>query len=436
MIEIDRVIAGSLADEAGIKAGDLLVTINRVPINDLVDYFRALDSDYLTLEIVRRDELIQLEYDKLADEEFGLEVVHPEPRQCGNQCVFCFVHQLPKGMRRSLYIKDEDYRFSYLYGSFITLTNLGQEDLLRITTEKLSPLYISVHATNSRIREQLLGCKVPEIFPLLESLAKADILLHCQIVLCPGINDGAVLEDTINSLAGLHPQVASIAVVPVGLTRYRDRLPQLKPMTCSDAVACIKQLNLLQQQFLQQLGTRLVYAADEMYLLANLAIPLLEEYEGLAQLENGVGLLAHFREEAKEVLIEAEPLSLAAAVVVTGQSFLPELEAFVRHLALRTEVDIEVVAVANVFFGPRVTVAGLVTGADLVKQLGDVIRGRPLLVPAVMLKSGQRRFLDDLSIDDVSRALDAKVEVIDASAWGLLEGLENLAEGPVDIIRC
>ena len=436
MIGVDRVTPGSLADEAGIVAGDLLVTINAKPINDLVDYFRALEDDDLTLEVLRRDELILIECEKVVDEDFGLEVEHPQPHQCGNQCVFCFVHQLPKGMRRSLYIKDEDYRFSYLYGSFITLTNLGQEDLQRITTEKLSPLYISVHATDSQVRDQLLGCKVADIVPLLEHLANAGIVLHCQIVLCPEINDGAVLEETVNSLAALHPQVASIAVVPVGLTRYRDHLPALKPPAHADAMHCIEQLKNLQHKFLQQLGTRLVYAADEMYLLAALAVPQLEEYEDLPQLENGVGLLARFREEANEVLIEAEPIDLDAVVVMTGPSFLPELEDFAQRLALRTGVNIDVVGIDNVFFGPRVTVAGLVTGADLVSQLGDILKSRPLLVPDVMLKSGEERFLDNMSIENLSSALGVTVEVVDSSAWGLLDGLEGLAEGPVDIIRC
>ncbi len=436
MIGIDRVTSGSLADEAGIEAGDLLVTINAHPINDLVDYFRALESDCLSFEILRRDERILVACEKLPDEDFGLEVEHPEPQQCGNQCVFCFVHQLPKGMRRSLYIKDEDYRFSYLYGSFITLTNLEQKDLYRITTEKLSPLYISVHATDSQVRDQLLGCKVPDIVPLLELLAQADILLHCQIVLCPGINDGTVLEETITKLATLHPQVASIAVVPVGLTRYREHLPVLRPLTSADAVQCVEHLKILQRQFLQQHGTRLVYAADEMYLLAGLPVPQIDEYEDLPQVENGVGLLAGFRDEAKEVLIEADPIDVAAAVVITGHSFLPELTSFSQRLALRTGVDIEVVGIENTFFGSGVTVAGLVTGADMVRQLGDILNGRPLLVPDVMLRSDKESFLDDMSVADLSRALGVRIEVVDSSPWGLLEGLERLAEGPIDIIRC
>ena len=436
MIGIDRVTSGSLADEAGIEAGDLLVTINAQPINDLVDYFRALESDCLVLEILRRDERILIECDKPDDEDFGLEVEHPEPQQCGNQCVFCFVHQLPRGMRRSLYIKDEDYRFSYLYGSFITLTNLEQDDLLRITTEKLSPLYISVHATDTQVRNQLLGCKVAEIVPLLEHLAQAGIVLHCQIVLCPDINDGAVLEETISTLGTLYPQVASIAVVPAGLTRYRDHLPALKPVTGADAVHCIDQINIFQRKFLQQYGTRLVYAADEMYLLAARPVPQLDEYEDLPQLENGVGLLASFREEAKEVLIEAEPIDVPAAVVVTGHSFLSELNAFAQRLSLRTGVDIDVIGVDNVFFGSSVTVAGLLTGADLVCRLGDIIKGRPLLVPDVMLKSGEEIFLDDMNVADLGSALGVRIEVIDSSAWGLLEGLERLGEGAIDIIRC
>ena len=436
MIGIIRVAPGSLADEAGIKVGDQLVTINNKPINDLVDYFRILESESLTLEILRQDEIIQIICEKPVDADIGLEVEHPEPQQCGNQCVFCFVHQLPKGLRRSLYIKDEDYRYSYLYGSFITLTNLGPDDLKRITTDKLSPLYISVHATEPQVRNQLLGCEVPDIFPLLEYLTGADIVLHCQIVLCPGINDGAVLDETISKLALLYPQVASIAVVPVGLTRFRDRLPSLKAVTRADAQRCVEQIQVFQHKFLEDHETRLVFAADEMYLLAGVEIPQAEEYEDLPQMENGVGLLAVFREEAQEVLVEADAIDLAAAVVVTGHSFLPELNVFVQQLTLRTGVKIEAVAVDNEFFGPKVTVAGLVTGTDLVRKLHGVLAGRPLLVPDVMLKSDEDRFLDDMTVKALAKALSVRIEVVESSPWGLLEGLERLAEGGMEIIRC
>lgn len=436
MIAIERIEPGSFADEAGLCPDDLLVTINALPMNDLVDYYRALEEDHLVIEVFRQGEILVVECEKFEDEDIGLEVAHPQPLQCGNQCLFCFVHQLPKGLRSSLYIKDEDYRFSYLYGSFITLTNVSEADLQRITAEKLSPLYISVHATDPRVRNHLLGCQVPALVPLLERLAAADIQMHCQIVLCPGINDGAVLQQTIDTLASLYPQVASIAVVPVGLTRYRQRLPALQVPSQTEAVHCLEQIDAYQRIFAEKLGTRLVYAADEMYQLAATSLPALDAYEDLPQLENGVGLVAQFCVEAEEVLLEAEPLDLAAAVVVTGQSFFAPMQGIAERLGLRTGVDIEVVAIDNDFFGASVTVAGLVTGIDLVNQLRGIIKGRPLLLPDVMLKADEERFLDDMHIDELRSALGVSVAVVDSSAWGLLEGLELVAQGPIDVIRC
>jgi len=436
MIAIERIDSGSFAAEAGLCTEDQLVTINGKPVNDILDYYRALQAEHLVIEVFREGEILVVECDKFEDEEIGIVVAHPEPQQCENQCLFCFVHQLPKGMRRSLYIKDEDYRFSYLYGSFITLTNVSESDLHRITSEKLSPLYISVHATDPQVRNQLLGCQVPAIVPLLERLAKAQITMHCQIVLCPGINDEAVLQQTIEALASLYPQVASIAVVPVGLTRFRQRLPVLRVPGQVEAVRCLAQINKFQEQFLNALGTRLLFAADEMYQLANVALPDLDEYEDLPQLENGVGLVAQFCAEAEEVLLEADPLDLKAAVVVTGVSFFPSMQDMADRLGLRTGVDIDVVAIGNDFFGAGVTVAGLVTGTDLVNQLRDIIGGRPLLVPDVMLKSDEERFLDNMHINEVRSALGVTVVVVDASAWGLLEGLEILAAGSTDVIRC
>ncbi len=436
MIAIERIESGSFAAEAGLCTEDQLVTINGKSVNDILDYYRALQAERLVIEVFRAGEILVVECEKFEDEEIGIVVAHPEPQQCENQCLFCFVHQLPKGMRRSLYIKDEDYRFSYLYGSFITLTNVSESDLHRITSEKLSPLYISVHATDPQVRNQLLGCQVPAIVPLLERLAKAQITMHCQIVLCPGINDEAVLQQTIEALASLYPQVASIAVVPVGLTRFRQRLPVLRVPDQAEAVRCLTLINDFQGQFLNALGTRLLFAADEMYQLANLALPDLDEYEDLPQLENGVGLMAQFRVEAEEVLLEAEPLDLKAVVVVTGVSFFSAMQDMTERLGLRTGVDIDVVAINNDFFGAGVTVAGLVTGTDLVNQLGDIIKCRPLLVPDVMLKSDDERFLDNMHINEVRSALGVKVVVVDASAWGLLEGLEMLADGSTDVIRC
>ncbi|MFO7577179.1 MAG: DUF512 domain-containing protein [Pelovirga sp.] len=436
MLIIESVVPGSPAEDLGILPGDGLLQVNALPLRDLVDFHRATQAEQLLLEILRDGEVMALSCDRYAGEDLGLVLEHPQPRQCGNQCIFCFVHQLPKGLRRSLYIKDEDYRFSYLYGSFITLTNLTEPDLQRIITEQLSPLYISVHATDSSVRDRLLGCACPAILPLLQRLSAGGIELHCQIVLCPGINDGPVLKQTITDLVQLQPAVSSIAVVPVGLTRHRQHLPPLNPLTASAAQSCLQLVHQRQQQYLKDCGHRLVFAADELYLLAGAEIPAAEAYEDFPQLENGVGLLAQFREQIEDVLLEAEPLSLAAAVLVTGRSFAAELQQFAARLSLRTDVALEVIAIDNQLFGATVTVAGLVSGGDLLLQLRDKVAGRPLILPDVMLAADQDLFLDDLSLTDLGAALQVPVQVVEASAWGLLEGLERLADGPVDVIRC
>lgn len=437
MLRIESVAPGSYAAELGLDPGDRVLAINQQKIEDLVDYHRSIEAESLLLEILRQDdELWELEIEKAPQEDLGLQLEHPQPRQCGNNCVFCFVHQLPKGLRRSLYIKDEDYRFSYLYGSYITLSNLQEVDFQRILEQKLSPLYISVHATDDQLRQKLLGCAAPPILPLIERLVAGGIELHCQIVVCPGLNDAAALEKSIADLAAFYPQVASLAVVPVGLTRYREHLPALRKLTITEAQQVLYLVDRFQQQYLEEKGSRFVYAADEIYLQAGAEIPELSFYEELFQLENGVGLIAQFRQQVAEVLLEVEPLELGRVSLVTGYSFSRELQDFVERLAVRSGVDLVVLPVANEFFGADVTVTGLLTGIDLIDQLSKHDLGQGLLLPDVMLKEGEQLLLDDWSVDDLSKKLGVPIVVVESSPWGVLEGLEGLAEGPVSIIHC
>jgi len=437
MLRIESVAPGSYAAEFGLDPGDRLLTINQQQINDLVDYHHLLESESLLLEVLRRDdEVWELEIEKAPQEDLGLQLEHPEPNQCGNKCLFCFVHQLPKGMRSSLYIKDEDYRFSYLYGSYITLSNLQEKDFQRIIDQQLSPLYISVHATDEQLRSRLLGRKVPPVLPLLKRLVDADIELHCQIVICPGINDGAALDKSISDLVAFYPQVASLAVVPVGLTRHRQHLPLLRKITTTEAQRLLYQIEEHQQRYLESKGARFVFAADEIYLQAGAAIPELTFYEELSQLENGVGLVAQFRQQAAEVLLDVEPLELEKVSLVTGVSFARGLHDFVEGLAIRTGVELPVWVVENNFFGRDVTVSGLLTGADLFSQLSGQDLGQGLLLPDVMLKEGEELLLDDMSVEQLSHKLGVPIVVVESSPWGILEGLEELAEGPVSVIHC
>jgi len=437
MLRIESVDPGSYADDLHLKAGDCLMMINGQEVDDLVDYYRLVETEQLEVEILRPDgDLWQLSISKDHQEGLGLEMEHPEPQQCGNRCLFCFVHQLPKGMRRTLYIKDEDYRFSFLYGSYITLTNLQTADLERILRQRLSPLYISVHATDDQLRAKLLGRPAPSLLPLLKQLNDGGIELHCQIVLCPELNDGKVLSRSIQDLAALHPGVASLAVVPVGLTAHRQGLPQLRKLTGSEAQTILEMIHQYQRQYLTEKGCRFVFAADELYLQADLPIPDLEAYENLPQIENGVGLVAQFRQQADEVLLETETLELERATLVTGRSFAAEMQLFAERMQLRCGVKLNVVAVENRFFGREVTVTGLLTGTDLLEQLAGLDLGNGLLLPDVLLKDGERLLLDDVSVDQLEQALGVPVLPVDSSPWGVLDGLERLSGGLIDIIRC
>lgn len=437
MIIIDQVIAQTPADIAGVLSGDQLLAVDTRPVGDIVDYFLALEGKAtVTLHLQRgEDEVFEVRLDLAEEEDPGLVPAHPEPVCCGNNCIFCFVHQLPKGLRRSLYIKDEDYRFSWLYGSYITLCNTSDEELQRIVRERLSPLYISVHATDEEIRCRLLGKQVPPILPMLEQLTSAGIELHTQIVLCPGFNDGAVLQRTINDLAAFWPKIISLAVVPVGLTRYRDHLPQLDAVTAELANTTLDLIDQAQQQQLEKTGSRFVFAADEFYLRATRKFPTIECYEDLWQLENGIGMLPQFRCEAEEVLLDAIPLDIGKVSLVTGYSFAAELNSFASRLAVRTGVELQVVAVENRFFGHSVTVTGLLSGADIMAAFDTVDPGTALLLPEVLFNDGDNLLIDDLCIEDLERYFNIPVLRISSDPWGILDGLERLDCSEIEILQ-
>jgi putative radical SAM enzyme (TIGR03279 family) len=427
MLEIIGVEPGSIADELELEAGDCILTINGQVISDLLDFQVHASAEELLLEVRKQDgELWDLEVEKDVDADLGLHFEHPEPTQCGNNCIFCFVHQLPKGMRRTLYVKDEDYRFSYLYGSYVTLTNVTEVDIERIIRQRLSPLYVSVHATDEQLRSRMLGRQGPPILELLKRLVGAGIEIHTQVVLCPGINDGPELARTIEDLVVLYPWVLSLAVVPVGLTGYRQRLPDLRPPTATEARAILTSIHDYQERFLRNCGSRFVFAADELYLKAGLDFPPLAAYEDLAQVENGVGLIPQFRAEAAEVLSEASSLQLSAVATFTGESAREELSRFVAELATKTGTMIHLYPVRNDFFGGHVSVTGLLTGRDVLRELKGRDIGQALLVPDVVLREGDEVFLDDVSLADLERELGVKVLKVASTPWGLLDGLELL----------
>ncbi|MGE4578894.1 MAG: DUF512 domain-containing protein [Desulfuromonadales bacterium] len=427
MVEIIGVDEGSIAEELELEVGDVLLSMNGQPVRDLLDYQIYVATEELLLEVRKKNgELWDLEFEKDLEDGLGIHLEHPAPVQCGNNCIFCFVHQLPPKMRPTLYVKDEDYRFSYLYGSYVTLTNIEESEIQRILDQHLSPLYVSVHATEEDLRTRMIGRQGPAILPLLKRLCDGGIELHTQIVVCPGYNDGEELDRTITDLYALRPGVLSLAVVPVGLTGYRERLPDLRPPTQQEATDLLNRVHNFQQKFLEQGGSRFVYAADEFYLKAGLNFPALEDYEELAQLENGVGLIPLFRLEAADVLAEAGPLGSGTVSVITGESALLEIEIFAQALARRTGITIQVFAIRNDFFGGQVTVTGLLTGRDVVSQLTGKPLGRCLIVPDVVLKEGEDVFLDDFSLTQLAESLGVSVCRVPTSPWGLLEALESL----------
>lgn len=426
MLEILSVEPGSIAAELDMEAGDRLVSITGRPVVDLLDVALADQAEDLHIELLKANgETWLLEFDKDADEPLGLNVPHPEPEECGNQCLFCFVHQLPRGMRKSLYVKDEDYRFSFLYGAYVTLTNVDEKDILRIIKQRLSPLYVSVHASDEELRRKLLGRQGPAILPLLRRLVEAGIKLHTQIVLCPGLNDGPALLQTLTDLYALGPNILSLAVVPVGLTGHRRNLPPLRLPTIDEARRTLAMIHDFQQQCLRQGGSRFVFAADELYLRAEWPFLPIDDYEELSQLENGVGLIPLFREEAEQVLEGVDRLPPGPFSVLTGESAAAEVRRFASALEAATGTKIFVHVIRNEFFGGGVTVAGLVTGCDILQQLRGVELGQRLLVPEVMLRDGEDVFLDDLRLEELARELNLPTTKFDSSPWGLIEALEE-----------
>lgn len=429
---VDRVMPGSIAEELEIEPGDRLVAVNGHPLRDVIDYNYFGADDLLVLELEKGDgELWELEVEREEGESLGLTFQAPAPARCGNNCVFCFVHQLPKGLRSPLYVKDEDYRLSFLYGNYVTLANIGRAELDRIKEQRLSPLYISVHATDATLRERLLGKS--GILPILEvmrELAEARITMHSQIVLCPGLNDGEAFARTVEDLAQMHPWVSSLAVVPVGLTGHRKKLPALNPLTRGFAASFIAEWGERARLLAKRLGEPFLFLADEFYIKGETSFPELESYGDLPQLENGVGMIPLFLSEAEQVLEEAEHVGEARITVVTGASPYPYLADFLERLSAVTGASLIPVAVENRLFGPSVTVTGLVCGRDIVSALQGVDLGDLVLVPDVMMKEGEGVFLDGVGLEELEEELGTRVLVVESTPFGIYDAIGEAVQVP------
>ena len=410
MLEIARVLPGSLGLKIGLEPGDRIVSVNNHEIHDVID-FKYFSSDERIALVARKasGRLLRSVVTKMPDDDLGLEFVPFRIKKCRNNCLFCFVDQMPKGCRQSLSIKDDDFRASFLHGNYITLGNLTEQDWERIFNQRLSPLYISVHATDTALRASLLrNRRAPDIMTALRRLAAGGIKMHTQIVLCPGINDGAHLVKTIEDLSGLYPAVSSIAAVPVGLTSHRKKLFPLKPYTPRQARAVLEIIKPLAKNYKRRFGTRLVFASDEFYIKAKEPIPPVSFYEDFPQIENGVGMTAEFIRDAARTRLPAK-IRPVAATVVTGVSFSRKLRGIVKRFDDVNGAVVKLVTVKNRFFGPLVTVAGLLTGRDVLHALKGRKLGSMLMIPSDALKEDEGLFLDGMSLDQVERALKVKV---------------------------
>lgn len=423
---IEYVEEGSLAMQAGIKKGDKLLKINDHIFRDILEY-RYLMSEYeVTLEVEKTDgsiEIITIENDY---EDIGIqfcEELIDTAQSCTNKCIFCFIDQLPKGMRETVYFKDDDTRLSFLQGNYVTLTNMNDEEIDRLIAMRVSPINISVHATNPELRCKMLNNRFAgKCFDIMKKFAKNKIIMNAQVVLCRDINDKENLKNTLEDLASLYPYVNSVSVVPVGLTRYRDGLYPLKPYDDKSSKEVVCQVEKLQNEFYKKLGTRLVYLSDEFYINAKEPIPDAESYEGFPQIENGVGLVASMHEEFESAIKYAKKSNKNRSVILaTGELVYPFIAKMADEVQQRTGVKTTVYAIKNNFFGGGVNVSGLVCGQDIIEQLRGKTNADILLIPDVMLRDNDEIFLDDVSVSQLEKELGIKVESVLNDGYDFIE---------------
>jgi len=427
---IKDIEAGSIAQELELAPGDELISINGKEINDVLDYHYLIKDEYLTVVIRKPDgEEWELEIEKDYDEDLGIifdEGLMDEYRSCRNKCIFCFIDQMPPGMRDTLYFKDDDARLSFLQGNYITLTNISDEELERIIFYKLSPINISIHTTNEELRCRMLNNRFAgAALSKMKRLKEAGIQMNGQIVLCKGYNDGEELDKTLHDLAAFIPELVSVSVVPVGLTRFREGLAELEPFTSEDSIQVLSQIHRWQSIFLEHYGTRLVYASDEWYLKAGLELPDEESYEGYPQIENGVGLVRSLQSEFDDAYneIEGDDRSISLSLA-TGVLAAPVILRLIEKLNIKfPNVKVKVYTIINNYFGPQITVAGLITGRDLVEQLKGKELGDALLIPDVMLRSDEDVLLDDMTVSELEGALQTKVRIVQSDGKSLIDAI-------------
>ena len=418
---ITKVLPDSIGGEIGFESGDAIVSINGIRPRDLIDYQYLCADEYLEIEVLdAAGKTHHIEIEKDYDDDLGLEfetALFDGLIQCNNRCPFCFIDQQPPGKRESLYLKDDDYRLSFLYGSYLTLTNLSQKEWERIEQMRLSPLYVSVHATEPEIRIRLLkNTRAGQIMEQFKWFEERNLQIHAQVVVCPGINDGVHLEQTLLDLASFHkgdiPAVISAAVVPVGLTRFRPQEDELIPVTKEKAAEVISQVQTLQEKFCQQLGSNFAWLADEWFLIARQELPPESHYEDYPQIGNGVGSIRQFIKEFQATADRLLPLRIETKsrfTWVVGNAVEKAFEPLVKRLNEVEGLEVNLIALRSDYWGQEITVTGLLTGRDLLAGLEGKDLGDRILLPSLMLKHGDTRFLDDMTVEEVESKL--KIEI-------------------------
>lgn len=438
--EISKVVKGSIAEELGLKPGDRIIKINDLVIEDIFDYQYLIQDTYIEVlvETTEGEEWL-LEIDKESDEDLGIEFENglmDEYRHCHNKCIFCFIDQMPKGMRDTLYFKDDDSRLSFLQGNYVTLTNMSEHDINRIIKYHMSPINISFQTMNPQLRCQMLNNRFAgEALKKVDTLYEAGITMNGQIVLCKGVNDGEELEYSIEQLIKYIPHLESVSVVPVGLSKYREGLYPLQPFEKEDAVAVINLIESWQNKLYSQYGTHFIHASDEWYILAERDIPTADRYDGYLQLENGVGmirlLLDEFEQGMKDLTASGKQnVHFAGRLsIATGKLAYP----YIKNMADRIQdtfpnITIFVYQIRNDFFGEMITVSGLLTGQDLIAQLQGKELGERLLLPQNVLRSGEDVFLDDVHLDQLEKALQVKTDIVKSSGYDFINSILSVCE--------
>ncbi len=433
MVKITEVLAGSRAFRAGIAAGDILVSVNGNEIKDVLDYRFYLTEASVELSLLREGEEYSVKIKKGEYDDIGLEFETPlmdEKHSCKNKCIFCFIDQNPKGLRQSLYFKDDDSRLSFIHGNYVTLTNMSQSDVDRIIKMRMSPINISVHTTNPELRVKMMKNKHSgEVLKYLNDFAAAGLSMCGQIVLCRGVNDGEELMRSMTDLAALYPAMSSVAIVPAGLTKFRDKLYPLTDFTPAEAGEIIDMINTFGDSHKEKCGTRLFYAADEFYLKAGREIPDADYYEEYPQIENGVGMIRSFTEEVGMALSDVTefcsyPDKERSVSIVTGSASYPMIKEQMDKLqALCPKINVNIYEIVNNFFGRSITVSGLLTGKDICEQLKDKPLGEELLIPQNCLRHGEDVFLCGMTVSEMSDRLGIPVRPSGCDGYELCEAV-------------